>query len=207
MSYGLVGAHRTGKTTLAKRFSEVSMIPFVQTSTSAIMQRNGFDPRLDYPLADRIHMQEIILDELDLLYRESPRVFITDRTPIDAAAYMLADVTRTDTMLDVRIMKYVERCLSVTNEHFSMLLVVQPGIPLKEEEGKAPANPAYIEHIAQLVMGLVNDERLGSRHFFIPKRFTRLEDREACLIYSIRRAKEKAGLEVEDFVGSGGKLQ
>jgi hypothetical protein len=207
MTYGLVGSHRVGKTTLAREFAKETDVPLIETSTSAIMKSHGFDPRLDYPLADRIHMQEIILDEMDALFRSGPRTFITDRTPIDAAAYMLADVTRANTMLDLRIQNYIERCLKVTNEHFSMLLVVQPGIPLREEEGKAPANPAYIEHIAQLVMGLVNDERLGSRHFFIPRRFLRLEDRIACLNYSINRARERAGIEIEGFVTAGGRIQ
>lgn len=207
MSYGLVGAHRTGKTTLAQAFSKETNITFVQTSTSAVMARHGFDPKLNYPLIDRLHIQNIILDEMDIAYRSAPRTFITDRTPIDAAAYLLADITRADTIMDHQVLKYMARCFAITNEHFSMLLLLQPGIPLVEEEGKAPANPAYIEHISQLCMGLLNDERVGSKHFYCPRRYLRLEDRVMCLGNAVKRAHERSGIELETFVNSGGVLQ
>lgn len=206
MSYGLSGAHRTGKTTLAKAFSEATKVPFLETSTSAIMKEHGFDPMLDYPLSDRIHIQNKILDGMEALYRSGPEIFITDRTPLDAAAYMLADITRAPSMQDIEVMRYIGRCIEVTNEFFSTILVLQTGIPLIHAEGKAPSSPAYVEHIGLIVMGLVNDERLGSRHFFVPKRYLTLEDRVSCLKWAINRAQEKSGVEIEQFLLNGGHL-
>ena len=44
---GLVGSHRTGKTTLARAFAEDSGIPFVETSTAEVFRRLGYDPKVD----------------------------------------------------------------------------------------------------------------------------------------------------------------
>lgn len=207
MSYGLLGAHRTGKTTLAKAFSAATEIPFVQTSTSEIMKQHDMDPKKDYSMVERLWIQNKILDALDQTYREAPRTFITDRTPLDAAAYLLADVTREGSCFDHKVEEYVQRCIAMTNEHFSTLVLVQPAIPLVDEPGKAPANPAYIEHINQIAQGLANDERVLSKYFFIPRRHTDLDARVACVKFAINRAREKHGIETEDFFANGGVYQ
>ncbi|MFN9397317.1 MAG: hypothetical protein ACK6BN_16085 [Pseudanabaena sp.] len=61
--------------------------------------------------------------------------------------------------------QYIDRCFSSTNQFFQNLVIIQPGIPLIYEEGKAALNAAYIEHINILVIGLCSDRRLTANVF------------------------------------------
>lgn len=205
---GITGSHRTGKTSLALAFSEKAKVPFIETSTSKLMLAHGFDPSKDYPIEERLEIQHRILVGLEDAYQSHSPLFVTDRTPLDAAAYMLADVQRQNVPDDLHhdIVEYVESCIEVTNRHFAVLMVVQPGIPLKPEPGKAPASPAYIEHIHQLITGLVADERIKARHFYIPRRILDMETRVRALRQAINRTVEHAGVELEAFVLNGGKV-
>lgn len=193
MSIGLTGSHRTGKSTLAKAYALAENVPFMQTGVSQVFADMGLDPKVDYPLDVRIEIQRRILDSLDKQYATAKGYFITDRTPIDLMAYTLADVQRQNTTADQAkaIAKYLKDCASVTNAHFSTLVVIQPGIPVVEEEGKAPANLAYMEHITSLVMGLVVSEPINATHFYIPRAMTNLGERLNCLRKAASRTLER----------------
>lgn len=192
---GLAGAHRTGKSTLARRFSEVSGIPFLQTSASGTFARLGLDPKKDYPFAVRLDIQRNILDDCEKVYRSIgvASTFITDRTPLDMLAYTLADVQRenVDGALAGVFESYVKDCYEIANAHFPIVVILQPGIPLVEAEGKAPANPLYIEHINSLVLGAVTDERFKGNHFYIPRKETTLEGRVKCVDYCLSRTVQR----------------
>ena len=91
----LCGAHRTGKTTLAKAFSNYSGMPFVQTGASHVFADMGLDPKVDYPLEVRLDIQKRILESFEKQCSSvKTKHFITDRTPIDFMAYMMADIQR-----------------------------------------------------------------------------------------------------------------
>jgi predicted ATPase len=193
MSIGLTGAQRTGKSTLARAFSVAENVPFLETGASQVFLDMGLDPKVDYPLDTRIEIQKRILDSFDRQYTAAGRDFITDRTPLCMMAYMLADVQRQNVTPEQArmIAKYVEDCSSVTNSHFTTLVVVQPGIPVIEAEGKAPANFAYMEHISMLVMGLAVSELILPAHYYIPRGMLNLADRVRCLRKVTGRTLEK----------------
>lgn len=205
MSIGLCGSQRTGKSTLARAFSIQEGIPFVETGASATFARLGFDPKVDYPLDTRLDIQRHILDDLDKAYASAGRDFITDRTPIDAVAYLLADVQRQNTSAAQArlITDYMKDCSSVTNGHFTTLVVVQPGIPIIEEAGKAPANIAYMEHISALVMGLVVSELILPSHYYIPRTMTNMGERLRCLKKVTGRTLEKHQMFIQQRLESG----
>ncbi len=205
---GLSGSHRTGKTTLAQAFAAQEGIPFVRTSGSEVFSIIGKDPKVDYPIEERIVIQEAILYAFERQYqaaREQSPFFIADRTPIDLASYLLADVQRTTTAhtpeLAGMINDYLSRCFHVASEHFSTIVLVQPGIALVEAEGKAPACPAYVEHMNALQAGLLLDPRLHARNYMIPRKFVALSSRLDCLknavSHSIDRAKADKALRSE----------
>lgn len=184
MSIGLTGAQRTGKTTLAQAFAKEQEILFVQTPTSDIFARLGKDPKIEYPIEERLAIQEAILLAFEKLYAkagENSTVWISDRTPLDLAGYMLADVQRStlagNPEVAMMVNSYVQRCIEATNRWFATVILVQPGIALVEEVGKAPACPAFIEHFNTLQLGLLVDLRLKSKHFAIDRRYTELSDR------------------------------
>lgn len=178
---GLCGGHRVGKTTLAEAFAAASGLPCVRTTTSAVFARHGLDPAEPMPFATRLVIQHEILAAAEKAWREAKGRFITDRTPVDMMAYTLADI-RGDTEVRFRDLEaYLDRCFLVTNEVFSTLVVVQPGIPLVHEGGKAALNEAYIEHVNALVLGLCHDQRLRCRTLLLDRGATALETRLALL--------------------------
>ena len=186
---------------------------FVETNTSEVFRQLGKDPRAEYDIKERLAIQLCILHACERQYaaaRAKSVIFIADRTPIDLASYMLADVQRSclvgNPAVARAINSYVRQCIDATNQWFSTVVLVQPGIPLVEQVGKAPACPAFIEHISALQMGLLVDEGLKSRHFFIPRRFTSLKDRIDCLssatngaveaMVQVQRLREEAGVTI-----------
>lgn len=195
MSIGLVGAHRTGKSTLAKLYAEKNGVEFLETRSSAVFKRLRLSPKKDYDFKTRLKIQEAILDDAADLYSgiQSPD-WITDRTPVDMLAYTLADVQRENIDADnaERLRKYMERCFKVTNMYFSTLILVQPGIEIVEDDGKAPGNPAYLEHLNSLAMGLIVDERVKAAHFYIPRRMTDLDERLDCIDAALRVTTKRA---------------
>jgi hypothetical protein len=202
----LCGAHRTGKTTLAKAFSDQSGMPFVQTGASHVFADMGLDPKVDYPLDVRLEIQKRILDSFEKQCSSlRTKHFITDRTPVDFMAYTMADIQRENVrgQLEKDIEKYLVDCADVSNSLFSILVVLQPGIPLVEAEGKAPANVPYIEHISHLIMGIVVSEVVQSAHFYIPRHITSLEDRIACVSSALALAGEKHERFKKDMDKSG----
>lgn len=180
---GLCGAHRTGKTSLARAFSSQNVIPFVQTDVSGVFKALGFDPKEDYDFKLRMFIQNRILDATESVYKKGGHQFITDRTPLDMLAYTMADIQRANLDSDDIAMfeDYMERCFEVTNRFFATLIAVQPGIPLVAAEGKAPLNKAYIEHINTLVMGLIVDERMKATRHFIPRDLIDMNLRVNCV--------------------------
>lgn len=200
---GLAGAHRTGKTTLARAYAEKHGLEFVQTSASEVFKEFGMNPATRYAFDTRLTIQEEILKRFDQQYAAvGARPAITDRTPLDMLAYTMAEATQDHVPdeLQPRFKKYVQNCIDVTNKRFGVLLVVQPGIKIVAEEGKAALNDAYIEHLNSIILGLSVDERIKSAHFYIRRSMTSLEERLAALDFATERARKRAEAEREDAV-------
>ena len=174
---GLCGAHRTGKTTLAIAISSHLNIPFVRTTTSQVFAQLGLDPAEPMDFQTRLFVQNHVLDAAEQVWKESASPFISDRTPIDMIAYTIGDIQgKTDVDFDL-LSQYIDRCFASTNQFFQNLAIIQPGIPLVYEEGKATLNAAYIEHINVLVIGLCSDRRLKTNVFCNARNAINLETR------------------------------
>ncbi|NMF58507.1 AAA family ATPase [Pseudanabaena yagii] len=162
---GLCGAHRTGKTTLAIALADRLNIPFIRTTTSQVFAHLGLDPAEPMDFKTRLFVQNHVLDAAEQIWQNSATPFISDRTPIDMIAYTLGDIQgKTEVDFDL-LNQYIDRCFASTNQFFQNLAIIQPGIPLVYEEGKAALNAAYIEHINVLVIGLCGDRRLTADVF------------------------------------------
>jgi hypothetical protein len=177
MNIGLCGAHRTGKTTLAMELAKVTGAQFVRTRVSEIFKESGLHPAQPMDFATRLNIQFRLLDACESDWQAAGNNFITDRTPVDLMAYTLGDIQGETRVSYPEFEHYIERCFDVTNRFFDTLVILQPGIPLTEAEGKAALNKAYIEHINSLVIGLCNDERLNCRVRRISRNVTELSER------------------------------
>ncbi|MFN3926689.1 MAG: AAA family ATPase [Pseudanabaenaceae cyanobacterium] len=180
MNIGICGAHRTGKTSLAQGLAVALGIPFVRTSTSQVFQTWGLDPAqpLDFPT--RLFIQNQVLNSAETIWQiahQTTSQFITDRTPIDMMAYTLGDIQGSTVVEEQALFAYLDRCWQLTNQFFGQLCIIPPAIPLVFESGKAALNPAYIQHIHWLILGLCHDPRLRAQVILLPKHIVALPDR------------------------------
>lgn len=190
---GLMGSHRTGKTTLAKEFAAIAEIQFVETSSSEVFRKHGFDPQANYDMATRIRIQNLILDDAEAKYAAAEKDFITDRTPLDMLAYLLADVQRQGVSdeEDLMIARYKRRAFQVTNRYFTALFLVQPGIPLVADPTKAPVLWSYMDHLNSLMMGLMCDEQTQASKNYIPRTMLDLHERIRAINNAMRKTVER----------------
>lgn len=181
MSLALCGPHRSGKSTLAREYAKKYDIPFVETSVGAIYKDMGYDPAVTYDFVTRLGIQEEILKRVDaeVYKKHSGETYITDRSPVDMAAYTLADAIG-DRVPDAsydRLMKYIADCMDIAAKRFSMICLIRPGIPLVGEANKAVLNRAYIEHLDVVMMGLMRDLCLKTDCIFLDRDVTDLNER------------------------------
>lgn len=203
---GLCGAHRTGKTTLAREYAKLSGCPYVQTGASKTFARLGLNPAVDYGLALRLQIQQEIMLDLRESYLSVPSgKFITDRTPIDMAAYTIADVTRANLSPELRrdYQAYLDQCIEITNEFFDLLVVVQPGIKIVNEEGKAGDCPVYMEHLNAMCLGFAEYEQVNAIFFKIPRYKLELGERLEALVYAAQQCNEMRRTQAARILQSG----
>lgn len=207
--FSVTGAHRTGKTTLAREFAKQNDFIFLETSVSAIFKELGYDPAATYDFATRLTIQEEVLKRLEALYRAANDTdVITDRCPLDLLAYTTAEAfgDRVPEDCQERFKRYVDDCMRVMNRHFCGVIIVQPGIPIVEEEGKAALNLAYMEHLNTLIRGYMADERMKVSPFYVPRHALSLEERVRAVGIAVNKVNGKAHRELTDYLESGNQV-
>lgn len=160
LQIGICGAHRTGKTTLAKALAKSLGISFVEIGTSQIFVMNGLKPDRKMCIDTRLRIQRQILNHAcNVWFEIDEPSYICDRTPIDMMAYTLADIQGRTLSGDQEeiLAKYLEDCREATERYFSQLVLVPPSIPIVPDEGKASLSNGYIEHIHALCSGLAHE--------------------------------------------------
>tara|TARA_B100000700_G_scaffold311500_2_gene393572 strand:- start:26439 stop:27368 length:930 start_codon:yes stop_codon:yes gene_type:complete len=159
---GLSGAQRTGKSTLAEHYSNLTGLPFVVSSVSSIMAEIGFDSTASYDkdFKTRLKAQFHLLKRLDEEWSKHEGGFITDRTPMCMAMYTLADIVGTTELDDddvSALYDYIDQCKLLTLKHFNVLVNVayNPRIELINKAGSAPAKKHHILHLETLLKSLI----------------------------------------------------
>lgn len=190
---GLVGAHRVGKSTLAKYLAEKTGRKYVPVSISDMQKKHGYDSsRQDYPFEIRMIIQEHLLKEfteklvimpsmykiIALEHYQEPKL-VFDRTPLDLIGYTLIHVN--DQLTDEQsqwLLEYIERCIKLTNEYFDGVMLVQPGIPLvTDNTTSSKASAGIIEHLNAIYTSYMIDPRVRSSTAILPRDMLDLDDR------------------------------
>jgi hypothetical protein len=163
LGVGLMGAHRTGKTTTARAVAQANGIGFLGSVGTTLARDMRLDLSKPLTFEQRLFYQEARLALFEKAYAELDTLFVSDRTPLDLAAYLLAEVpaTMTDPGLVERVRLYISKCYDLTNTHFMHICLFRPdpGIPFVAEDNKAHESYAYQEQIHILCSGLLIDRR------------------------------------------------
>lgn len=194
MRIGFCGAHRVGKSTLARQIATIYGLPLLSSSAGAVAKRHDFDMACHNRLDTGIAMQVEQLDEMIEGIEANPAGFVSDRTPLDAAAYLLADATASAgaTISRETTIVYVEKAMALTQKHFDVVILIPPAITFEPLDGKPPFNVAYQEHHHMLVRGMLFDDEITIPSGFIKRTNTSRLDRVTAaleFIDPIARAK------------------
>ena len=181
MIVGLLGAHRTGKTTLAKATAEASGIRFMQVQLSEAQRILGFDSsKQDYAFKERRQIQEGLLNYMaELLAASANGNVIYDRTPLDLIGYTvsLANSNVLDHDDELWLQKFIADCHALTNHYFHKVFLVQPGIPLEYSPKSAAPQPGYVNHLNYIYLGVVYELNMRTTAYVIPVWITDLDQR------------------------------
>jgi len=194
---GLAGAHRTGKTTLARAWCDAHPVyTFLPTDLSSVFRDCGITPKENMPFKERLEIQNLLLDKCERVYESGNNsiLTITDRTPFDVLAYTLAEVTRTtlhgEKALTDAYYDHVFRAEDLSERYISSAVVVQPGIEIVEEEGKAPGCEVYIDHLNILIVNMISNFYPEGLKGIIPRNVTELATRASFLEHFSKRSVE-----------------
>lgn len=181
MLYGIVGSHRSGKSTTAKRVAEDLGIEFLDSSFS-VARQFGWDPVSKLSLDQRFRMQMAVLEHHVGQITAAPRPLITDRTPLDYFAYLTAEYgmlshLEADPDLIDRASLLAGKCLEAAAAHYDMVFLLAPLPVYEADDTKAtPAdNRMFQTHIDMLIRGAI--ETLAGRLNYATVPVMKLEDR------------------------------
>ena len=178
---GFSGAHRTGKTTLAKLMSDKNEMPFVQSSMSALANEMGIKIGLDMPFEQRREFQERALVMFEDSYRKYEGVmFFTDRTPIDLIGYVMTawHPNYVTPELTEWAYDYTSRCIDATNRWFFNLFIVPPAdIPYEDAQQKGENIDFYRESLHATMVGVSFDDKIRSTVALLERSMTDLTAR------------------------------
>lgn len=193
---GLVGSHRTGKTTLAQAYAEKTGAMLVTMNVGALQKELGYDSsNQSYDFDTRMAIQEHLLQRFDEIYEAIKGLnIVCDRTPLDLIGYtMLAVNDDLSEAQSERLTKYVTDCINLTNERFTTLVTLQPGIPLTESDTSAKPVKALMEKLNLIYLGATKDDQLIVPSFHLPRTMTKLDSRvkacELCVSKSMERKR------------------
>jgi len=164
MLFGLTGAHRSGKTTLARAVADDLGIEFYETSTSQIAKELGYNAVGDLPLEDRLYLQTKLLENHIDQISKLPRPLITDRTPLDFMGYLACEFTMSNGSgvspeVLQRAAQFIDTCLNATRHYYDTLYYLAPLPDYVVEDGKPADNPIYQQHHALVVLGGIQQLR------------------------------------------------
>lgn len=154
----LTGAHRSGKTTLAKSVAEKLGVEYLDMQVTSVFDELGISPKDDMDFATRLKVQERILDHMQAKYLvRLGRPFIADRSPYDVIMYTMADVRRDSIPVALRdaVASHIGRAYRITDECLKGVLKINPIYGQPETLGKAQSCPFYTNHVDMLLNSII----------------------------------------------------
>ena len=186
---GIAGAHRVGKSTLCKELekSGEGFYKYVPTDLTKTLEAHGVtaDELQKRPIFEFLQIQFAVLYQIINTIEECRRqegVFVVDRTPIDALAYLWANFNAADfeslyynrigsKEQTQEIYENINRFRNVAYEacqdDLAMIFFVQPGIEIVKEDGKALPDRLYQDHLSRFMISdlrMMQEDLISKKH-------------------------------------------
>lgn len=158
MILGLAGSHRSGKTTLARAVAARGGIAFYDGSFGRLARTLGYESVARMSIVERLTMQSRVLDLYEREIQLDAADRITDRTPLDMLAYLMAEVGMHAGLEDAAsraVVAYRDRCIALTRDLFDDVFLLQALPVYVVADGKPSDDPAYQAHIQALIEGAI----------------------------------------------------
>ena len=159
MLVGFVGSHRVGKSTTAEEWARRHGFNYVPFSVSGVIKSFGHSSEEEVSFERRLQIQQAVLDTYIEQFSglDKKGVFVTDRTPLDFYAYMMADILRAsipsdNPSLQSKTLAYFENCKSsMWSDALDLkhACFINPAIELVHD-AKSANCPVYQLHIHHL---------------------------------------------------------
>ena len=181
MRISIIGGHRTGKTTLARALGQKLGIDYVPGGCAPVFDAMCLSPTDNLTFTQRLAVQHEILGIYHSKVSERSS-FITDRSPLDFIAYLLADLDTERAMAlteedESVILGYIEQCLHSVSSTLDVVVLVMPGIPVVESNSSAACKQPFIEKISALIYSYALNGDHSAKVILIPRELTDLEQR------------------------------
>ena len=157
LQIAISGAHRTGKSSLCKTLSQSLGLPFLESSTTKILQKYGYEADANLRFPERMKAQLLLAQEYDKNFFDNKK-FITDRCHFDFMLYSFMEVGNDfpyDKNLENEFESYIDSCVK-KSKNLDALYLLQPGIPIFYTKGKASAVTPLLEKLNLLALGLIS---------------------------------------------------
>lgn len=182
---GLLGAHRTGKSTLCQALLSAGRGSFweKEISISKMQKDMGYDSsNQSYDWETRKSIQSGLLDAFfkklheETITRAVVANWITERTPLDLIGYLVMNAPENPTAEDLEwIDNYIANCIALTNINYSKVFLLQPGIEYVECATSAKEDSMDI--LNAIYLKTLLDPRLTVDRVIVPQEMTDLTER------------------------------
>ena len=182
---GLLGAHRTGKSTLCQALLSAGRGSFweKEISISKMQKDMGYDSsNQSYDWETRKSIQSGLLDAFfkklheETITRAVVANWITERTPLDLIGYLVMNAPENPTAEDLEwIDNYIANCIALTNVNYSKVFLLQHGIEYVECATSAKEDSMDI--LNAIYLKTLLDPRLTVDRVIVPQEMTDLTER------------------------------
>lgn len=182
---GLLGAHRTGKSTLCQALLSAGRGSFweKEISISKMQKEMGYDSsNQSYDWETRKSIQAGLLDaffkKLHEPFTQSvvQHTVISERTPLDLIGYLVMNAPENPTAEDLEwIDNYIANCIALTNVKYSKVFLLQPGI--EYVECATSAKEDSMDVLNAIYLKTLLDPRLTVDRVIVPQEMTDLTER------------------------------
>lgn len=170
--FGITGAHKSGKTTLAKAVAAKWGMTYVDVKLSEVNRAFGVSPNEIIPFAHRLEVQRNIVSHCINLFSDAEENYIADRTFLDVAAYTLSYMPHVISDIESETVKMiVDLCYQSQAAFFDKTVIVGNSFetaPEPDNSGKAAFSWAWNFQLQTLIRGLVINSSMKCPVSFMP---------------------------------------